>query len=175
MPLKPAPLSSLKVTVQRVPPHADSPGTLPLLIYHSVFPTGTSPSTIESHMRANGFEPQWRYGMYPFSHFHTTTYEVLAVYSGNATCQFGGDRNPDAVRLDVKEGDVVILPPGLAHKGVDMAPGFTMVGSYPMGYNWDEKRKGEKGFEEKIRGVRGLMKDPVYGDEGPALEHLGGK
>ncbi|EJT98747.1 hypothetical protein DACRYDRAFT_24320 [Dacryopinax primogenitus] len=174
MGLTPAPLTSLKLTVQRVPSHADSPATLPILIYHNVFPADTPPGTIESHMRSNGYEPQWRYGMYPFSHFHTTTYEVLAVYSGSAICQFGGDSNPGKVHMQVQEGDVVILPPGMAHKGVEMPNGFMMVGSYPMGYHWDEKRKGQKGFEEKIRAVKGLVKDPVYGEEGPALEHLGG-
>jgi len=123
-------------------------------------------------MRANNFDPQWRYGLYPFSHFHSNTYEILAVYSGRGLCRFGGDTNPGAVELELRAGDLAVVPPGLAHKGVDMSRDFMAVGSYPMGLNWDTCRGETRGAEERIREARALERDPVYGSEGPALEYL---
>jgi uncharacterized protein YjlB len=72
----------------------------------------------------------------------------------------------------VTRGDVVVIPAGVAHRLLeDLEGGFQMVGCYPKGYSWD-MAYGKKGEEEKIEGIRKLgwfEKDPVYGDEGPAL------
>ena len=53
----------------------------------------------------------------------------------------------------------------------DLEGGFQMVGSYPKGCNWDMVF-GKEGDEEKIKGIEVLgwfEKDPVYGDDGPAV------
>lgn len=47
-----------------------------------------------------------------------------------------------------------------------------MVGCYPRGCSWD-MAYGEKGEEKQIEGIKGLgwfERDPVYGDDGPAVE-----
>jgi uncharacterized protein YjlB len=76
------------------------------------------------------------------------------------------------VEETVTRGDVVVIPAGVAHRLLeDFKGGFQMVGCYPKGCSWD-MAYGKKGEEEKIEGIRKLSwfeKDPVYGDEGPAL------
>lgn len=72
----------------------------------------------------------------------------------------------------VEKGDVIIIPAGVGHRLLDdYSSGFEMVGSYPVGKSWD-MCYGKKGEEAKVQGIGGVgwfEKDPLYGDEGPAL------
>ena len=72
----------------------------------------------------------------------------------------------------MEKGDVLVVPAGVAHRLLeDMDGGFEMVGSYERGKSWD-MCYGRKGEEEKIEGIRQLRwfrRDPVYGDDGPAV------
>ncbi|KAF3041916.1 hypothetical protein E8E12_007106 [Didymella heteroderae] len=170
------PLSSLKVSAHYIPSHSFLPNTTPhghpLLIYHSCFPSSTAASSLESHLPTNGISPQWRYTMYTTSHYHSTTHEILCIIRGRAILLFGGEQNPGRVEQEVKVGDVVVVPAGVAHRLLeDMDGGFEMLGSYPKGCNWD-MCYGEKGEEDKansISSVAWLDKDPLYGDDGPVL------
>lgn len=54
----------------------------------------------------------------------------------------------------------------------DLEGGFQMVGCYPNGCSWDMKY-GRKGEEAAIKGIEALgwfERDPVYGENGPAVE-----
>lgn len=114
--------------------------------------------------------------MYDISHFHSTAHEVLCIAVGRAKLCFGGEDNPHRVETVVQAGDVVIVPAGVAHRLVEDllggGEGFCMVGSYyPKGKSWD-MCYGREGEEEKVKAIEGLGwfdKDPIYGDEGPAL------
>ncbi|PQE14168.1 cupin domain-containing protein [Rutstroemia sp. NJR-2017a BVV2] len=84
------PPSTLKVSRHQIPRHKFIPNTSiqghPLTIYHSCIPNSTSPSDIESHLETIGVvAPSWRYTMFDRNHFHSTTHEVLCVFSGSAT------------------------------------------------------------------------------------------
>jgi uncharacterized protein YjlB len=47
------------------------------------------------------------------------------------------DNVDDAVELDVKVGDVIVIPAGVAHCALKESGGFCMVGSYPeVSYVW---------------------------------------
>ena len=171
------PVRKLKVSTHWISAHGLTPNTSiqhkPLLIYHQAFPPKTSAGAIESHLSTVGVvSPQWRYTMYSRSHFHSTSHEVLCVYSGSARLCFGGEDNPQRVEPTVGCGDVIVIPAGVAHRLLeDRNGGFSMVGSYPTGKHWDTCY-GELGEEEKIQGIKDLewfQKDPVYGDEGPVL------
>lgn len=73
----------------------------------------------------------------------------------------------------LQKGDVIIMPAGVSHRLLeDLEGGFLMVGSYPKGFNWDMcyGRAGEEGKIEKIRDLDWFKRDPVYGEQGPALE-----
>lgn len=110
--------------------------------------------------------------MYSTSHFHSTSHEVLCVSHGRAKLCFGGEDNPNRVEPVVGSGDVLILPAGLSHRLLeDVEGGFEMVGSYPVGFNWD-MCYGKKGEEKKVEDIKKLdwfTRDPIYGDEGPSL------
>jgi len=200
-PLTPTPLSRLRVSRHHIPPHALIPNSgtsgstgadkntghgigtgKPLLIYHSAFPPAstTAPSAVEAHLRAVGaVAPQWRYTMYPTTHFHSTTHEVLVVTRGAARLCFGGEANPGKVEETLSRGDVVVVPAGVGHRLLEDLSneeedegGFEMVGSYPPGCGWD-MCYGKPGEEDKVARIRELAwfaRDPIYGDEGPVLE-----
>lgn len=61
---------------------------LPVLIYKSAFPSSGSPSElankIEETFAHNGFPPQWRFGLYEYAHYHSTSHEILGVFKGSA-------------------------------------------------------------------------------------------
>lgn len=110
--------------------------------------------------------------MYSTSHFHSTSHEVLGIASGKAKLCFGHEDNPRKVEEVLQRGDVIVVPAGVAHRLLeDLEGGFTMVGSYPKGCNWD-MCYGKKGEEEKVESIKNLgwfERDPIYGDEGPVL------
>jgi len=173
-----APLSSLNVSKHLIPGHNLVPNTSiqnkPLLIYHSCFPSTSSPSQIETHLRSVGVvTPQWRYTMYSTSHFHSTTHEVLVIASGAAKICLGGEDNPGRVEPTVRKGDVIIMPAGVGHRLLEEVESpFLMVGSYPPGKEWD-MCYGKAGEETKVKGIATLgwfERDPVYGEKGPALD-----
>lgn len=171
------PLKDLKVIKHQIPSHGLTPNTSiqhkPLLIYKSAFPSNTTASQIESHVRSIGVvDPQWRYTMYSTSHFHSTAHEVLGIASGRARLCFGHEDNPRAVEEILHKGDVVVLPAGVAHRLLeDLEGGFEMVGCYPKGYGWDMcyGKGGEEGKVAKIKDLPWFGRDPVYGDQGPVL------
>ncbi|KAI0130447.1 RmlC-like cupin domain-containing protein [Xylariales sp. AK1849] len=179
MAAKVTPLASLRVSKHKVPAHGLIPNTSiqnkPLLHYHSVFPSSTSTSDIESYLTTTGVvEPQWRYTMYSTTHFHSTTHEVLCISRGKAQLCFGGEDNPGKVETEVQRGDVVVVPAGVGHRLLRELgeEGFEMVGSYPKGCNWD-MCYGKKGEEVKIKEIEKLgwfERDPVYGEKGPVLD-----
>jgi len=111
--------------------------------------------------------------MYSTSHFHSTSHELLCISSGSAKLCFGHEDNPSRVEETVKEGDVIVVPAGVAHRLLeDVEGGFEMVGSYPKGRSWDMcyGKKGEESKIEKIGGLGWWKRDPLFGDEGPCLE-----
>jgi uncharacterized protein YjlB len=173
------PLSSLKISSHQIPAYKLTPNTSiqrkPLLIYHSAFPSSTTASTIEDHLKKlNVVTPQWRYTMYSTTHFHSTTHEVLVVSQGKAKLCFGGEDNDGRVEQEVEKGDVMVVPAGVGHRLLeDLSDGeFEMVGSYPKGKEWD-MCYGKSGEEKKVEGIERVewfKKDPIYGDEGPVLD-----
>jgi uncharacterized protein YjlB len=110
--------------------------------------------------------------MYSTSHFHSTCHEVLAIVNGQARLCFGHEDNPIHVEETVTKGDVVVVPAGVAHRLLeDVKGGFEMIGSYPKGLSWD-MCYGNKGEEAKVRGiehVKWFERDPIYGEQGPAM------
>ena len=119
--------------------------------------------------------------MYPYTHYHSTTHEVLLPYSGRARLCFGGEENPDRVEVEVRAGDAVIVPAGLGHRLMEdlsgnEGEGFMMVGSYPKGCSWDMcyGKPGEESKADEVRNVKWFDRDPLYGDQGPVLG-TGGK
>lgn len=176
MPFKP--LSDVKVTSRQIPKWHRIPNTSiqskPLMIYHAAF--DATPSELTKHLEEIGeVIPQWLYGMYPQTHFHTTTHEVLGVVSGRASLCFGGEGNPGRFEPTVERGDMIIVPAGVGHRLLNelgtSEERFKMVGAYPQQKHWD-MCYGREGEEEKVKEIANLgwfHQDPLFGADGPAL------
>ena len=103
---------------------------LPVMIYHRVIPPNVADNAdyLEHLFRSNGWPPQWRYPVYTFTHFHSNTPEALGVFAGSATLQLGGEKGK---LIEVKTGDVLLLPAGIGHKQISADEDFMLVGAYP--------------------------------------------
>jgi uncharacterized protein YjlB len=98
----------------------------------------------------------------------SSTHEVLVIFRGFTTLLLGGTH-----ALDVRAGDVLLIPAGVAHRSL---PGrktadFCMVGAYPRAsVQWDMLTSAEPGARERITslGNGGIHSDPIYGSQADA-------
>jgi Uncharacterized protein containing double-stranded beta helix domain len=151
--------------------------TLPLLFYLAAlnFEGRDAATALEELFETNGWGGTWRNGIYTYHHYHSTTHEVLGVYKGSATIQFGGERG---IKQKITVGDVVIIPAGVAHKNLGASSDFGVVGGYPGGAEWDMNygRPDERPAADKnIARATMPQNDPLYGPNGPLLQHWGPK
>ena len=104
----------------------------PLLVYPGVVAiAGADPAAaFEALFDRNRWPAAWRNGVFPFHHFHTNAHEVLGVYSGEVTVQFGGD---GGVVVTAQPGDVIVLPAGTGHKKLSSRGALGVVGRLPGG------------------------------------------
>lgn len=146
---------------------------LPLLIYTQAFELvqDNPASQIEVVFEANGWCGIWRNGIHTSHHYHSNAHEVLACYSGDARIQFGG---PNGFTADIKAGDVVIVPAGVAHKNLACSANFRIIGAYPRGQQSYDLRRGlpneRPKADEHIARVPLPVSDPVYGATGPLVD-----
>ena len=146
---------------------------LPLLIYTDALqlPAQDAANICEQVIGSNGWGGSWRNGIYSFHHYHSTAHEVLAVARGTARVHFGGESGP---KIDVKPGDVVVIPAGVGHKNLGSSSDLLVVGAYPRGQTWDLCRGApdERPWAvENIARVPAPTSDPIYGAGGPLLSH----
>ena len=144
---------------------------LPLLVYRSGLEPGQrSASACRRRFRDQGWTGNWVNGIYSYHHYHSTAHEVLGVVRGSARVQFGG---PEGEILDVRVGDVVVIPAGVGHCRQARSGGFQVVGGYAGGRSWDMNtgKSGERPqVLENIRELPNPETDPLYGPDGPLLE-----
>lgn len=146
---------------------------LPVLLYHQVLKgSGNLAAQFESMIAGNGWGGAWRNGIFSYHHYHSTAHEMLAVYSGSVEVQLGG---PNGKVVELKAGDVVILPAGTAHKRSSSSGDFGVIGAYPRGqenYDMNYGKDGERPETDRNIEKVGLPDaDPVYGDDGPLLKY----
>ena len=53
---------------------------------------------------------------------------MLICIRGEASVIIGGDSGP---KVTISSGDLVLVPPGVAHKQLEEKDGFALLGSYP--------------------------------------------
>ena len=147
---------------------------LPLLVYRQAFNllgSADGAEVIETRFETNHWSGTWRNGIYSYHHYHSTAHEVLGVFRGSATVQFGGDRGRTQ---QLQAGDVVIIPAGVGHKNLHSTDDFGVVGAYPDRQEPDlcYAEPGEcPKADEKIGRVPLPGCDPVFGGEGPLLKY----
>lgn len=142
---------------------------LPLLLYRKVIVVDAKPfaSIFEQRFARNDWTNSWRNGVYSFAHYHSTSHEVLGVYSGTANLRVGGRQGQTIV---VQIGDVIVIPAGVAHQNLNASEDFGVVGAYPGGRDWDLLRglPGERPkADHNIATLPVPDNDPIYGAKGP--------
>lgn len=145
----------------------------PLVIYRSPvdFGSGLDPAAIfEDLFALNEWDGSWRNGIYDFLHFHTKRHEVLGVARGNALVAFGGSKG---VQLNLKTGDVAILPAGTGHRRIEAGNDLLVIGAYPHNSGaYDQPKPSEEDHRGALRHILEAgppEADPVYGADGPLI------
>jgi uncharacterized protein YjlB len=147
---------------------------LPVVVYPGALADGELASVFERLFEANSWGGAWRNGIYSMHHYHSTAHEVLGICAGSGFVRLGGETG---VTVQARPGDCIVIPAGVAHKLLEKAPGFLVVGAYPAGQSWDicYGRPGERPLaDRRIEGVPLPALDPVSGKNGPLLQLWGG-
>ncbi len=144
----------------------------PLVVYRSPVQLADArdPAAIfEELFERNGWGDAWRDGIYDFVHYHPRTHEVLGIARGHARVQFGGRKGR---RLELKAGDVAVLPAGTGHRRLAGSRDLLVVGAYPASGKYDEfgasKDEHDRALGAIVR-VKPPTADPVYGRNGPLM------
>jgi len=108
---------------------------LPILFYKGVLNIPILfPATSVRHLfEKNNWSNSWDSGIFEYHHYHSTSHEVLGIYSGGTVLRLGGDKG---YKLRVEKGDVLIIPAGVAHRNLD-GESVGVVGAYPDGRKYD--------------------------------------
>jgi uncharacterized protein YjlB len=139
----------------------------PVLIYRGCFSgargVDAMAGAFEQTFAAHHWLPDWRGGIYDYHHYHSTAHEALGIAGGYALLMLGGEQGE---RVEIRAGDVLILPAGTGHCALEHSADLLVVGAYPQGQRWDVMR-GEPGEREaallRIAKVPMPLDDPIGG------------
>lgn len=141
---------------------------LPLLIYRNVIQWDVL--EMEAIMRQNHWYPDWRAheGMWPHHHFHAESHEIICVTRGAHVGKFGGH---DGVYAKLTQGDVVVIPAGVGHCGIQISDDLDLTGGNNAGHSVVDFRMG---YPEEYAEVSARAReipvsnyDPFFGAGGP--------
>src|SRR5262245_23357053 len=140
----------------------------PLIIYKGaiILRDDHDPAAIiEDVFSRNGWGRSWRDGIYDYGHYHSRVHEVLGMARGTATVEFGGERGK---RLELKAGDVALLPAGTGHRRIDASSDYLVVGAYPPSGTFDicTTLEDRNHALKTVRRVPRPRRDPGYGARG---------
>jgi uncharacterized protein YjlB len=145
----------------------------PVILYRTPvsLPARFDPAAVfEELFAAHGWRDSWRNGMYDYLHFHTRTHEVLGIARGRLRAEFGGSAGKT---VELKAGDVAVLPAGTGHRRISASRDLLVVGAYPAKGTYDEPEPGEVEISRAARDISRVPtppQDPVYGKTGPLVQ-----
>lgn len=144
----------------------------PFLVYKQALKVESgSNQLIKDILKQNHWTHAWVDSIYDFHHYHSNTHEVLAILQGTGNVQVGG---PNAEIFEIAQGDIIIIPVGVAHKSAGLSPDFLCVGAYPFDLDYDMnygKAEEHPKVDENIRNVELPSHDPVFGKDGPLFDY----
>ena len=110
--------------------------SLPVLLYPQVLvlPKLFVGGAVKKLFQDNGWKNNWKQGIYTYHHYHSITHEVLGICKGETLLLLGGE---EGVTVFVQEGDVLIIPAGVAHINLGKENDVICVGGYPDGRDYD--------------------------------------
>jgi len=147
---------------------------LPLVIYRGAVrcADAADPAALfEELFNLNGWHDSWRNGIYDYPHYHSGTHEVLGIARGRAAVRFGGELL--GKDIDLKAGDVAIVPAGTGHQRLTATKDFLVVGAYPSAGEYDECHGSEQEHASAVNSIARVPapeSDPLYGRNGPLVE-----
>jgi uncharacterized protein YjlB len=151
--------------------HVPNNPLLPLIVYRAVLVAGPGAAAVcEALFARNDWSAAWVNGIYAHHHYHSTAHEVLGIVAGWVRVRLGGEGGKT---VELRVGDVVVIPAGVAHKNEGASPDLVVVGAYPGGYGPDMCRPGAREHDRALRKVTAVAlpaRDPVYGKSGPLFE-----
>ena len=144
---------------------------LPLVVYRGALPEdGDRAAACEKMFERNGWPDAWRNGIYPYHHYHSTAHEALGIARGHASVRLGGENGQT---VELRAGDIVVIPAGVAHKREAASADLLVIGSYPRGQNPDMCRAEPDRHDRAaamIATVTLSEADPVTGGAAPLLD-----
>jgi uncharacterized protein YjlB len=144
---------------------------LPLVVYRGALAEGGDrAAACERLFARNGWPDAWRNGIYPHHHYHSTAHEVLGIAAGDARVRLGGERGQT---VELRAGDVVVIPAGVAHKRESASADLLVIGAYPRGQSPDLCRAEADSHDWALGHIAAVplpAADPVTGRADPLLE-----
>ena len=145
--------------------------SLPLVVYRGVLPDGGDRAAFCEALFARNLWPDpWRNGIYSYHHYHSTAHEVLGIARGHARVRLGGENGQS---VELRAGDVVVIPAGVAHRREAASGDLLVIGAYPRGQHPDicmaEPARHDRAAAT-IAAVPLPATDPVTGEAAPLLE-----
>lgn len=141
---------------------------LPVLLHRGAVPAGDADAA-EALFRAHGWRPAWRNGIHDWQHYHSNAHEALAIVAGAVRVQLGGEAG---LQIDLKAGDVVVLPAGTGHRNLGAGSRLLVVGAYPEGSAPPDQLRGAPEEVERARhaiaATADPARDPVTGEAYPS-------
>jgi len=129
---------------------------LPVLLHRGAVAPGDAEAA-EALFAAHRWDPAWRDGIYAHHHFHANAHEALAVIRGEVRLRLGGE---PGVVLDLRAGDVAVLPAGTGHRNLRHSPDLLVVGAYPRGAPAADHLRGAPDELSEARAAVAATADP---------------
>ena len=144
---------------------------LPLIVYRGALGTaGDAAASCVTLFDRNGWTGAWKNGVYARHRYHSSAHEVLGIAAGWVRVRLGGEGGQT---VELRAGDVVVIPAGVAHMNEGASPDLLVVGAYPRGQTPDMCSPGATDPAlalPRIVAVPLPAGDPVHGSSGPLVE-----